>query len=128
MITALSDREIPWEDWTETRRMQWEAGNRLSLALIGEDDRLHLEFYIFDTVDTAGNVGSQLIARFRENAGPFSAENKDVRGNFGRFTARSDQQYFAVVRVENTLITVHCPLDQRERALDILTALGYLDP
>lgn len=39
VITALSDRKIPWEDWTETRRMQWDAGNRLSLALIGEDDR-----------------------------------------------------------------------------------------
>ncbi len=128
VITALSDREIPWEDWTETRRMQWDAGTRLTLALIGEDGSFHLEFYIFDTDGTAGNVGSQLIARFRESAGPFSAENKDVRGNFGRFTARSDQQYFAVVRVESTLVTVCCPLDQRERALDILTALGYLDP
>lgn len=128
VITALSDRKIPWEDWTETRRMQWDAGNRLSLALIGEDDRLRLEFYIFDTVDTAGNVGSQLIARFRESDGPFSAEGKDVRGNFGRFTARSGQQYFAVVRVENTLITVRCPLDERERALDLLTTLRYLDP
>lgn len=126
-VTAvLSSQGISWEDWTETRRMQWDAGDRLSLALIGEDELFHLEFYIFDTDDTAGNVGSQFIARFRESAGSFSAENKDVRGNFGRFTAWNDSQYFAVIRVENTLMEIQCPLDEREQAVEILKELGYL--
>lgn len=86
-----------------------------------------VEFYQFDDADKCeanyDTLDDELVAAYK-NAKGYSTTEKNL-SNFSKRTVKTDDRYYVISRVNDTLVIAISPIDEAKTIDDVLKKLGY---
>ena len=91
------------------------------------DNIVHLEFYEFDNKSSAADVYNEGLTLINQKRDRRYRSHSSGYANYMTYDARSEDTYYRVVRVENTVLYGTCPADTTGPLNTIISDLGYGD-
>jgi len=84
-----------------------------------------VEFIVCETEANARSMRSQMQRVLEDERGSFRSYRESNVANFHRLTQTTDGRFEALVRVENTVLLMRAPSENRADVEAVLSLLGY---
>ena len=84
-----------------------------------------IEFYRFNSEDTAKRIFAGNKKETEDNAGSKSSYSSVVIGNYGKFRQTSNGEYIVISQIADTLIYIKAPEGNKVVVNNILDGIGY---
>lgn len=94
-------------------------------AYLASNDNYYLEYFIYDSTDTAKSYFADYQYNYEEIKEQDSPETVDNMGDTAKYTLIIDGRYVVLSRVNNSLIVVDVNDTFRREIKNILKELGY---
>lgn len=104
---------------------QFNYDKRIKKAGLAATSVWQVEFYIFDTKDSADAMFQSNVKSFKEEKGSTSFEEKINMFNYKSYALTTNAQYMYVCRVENTVVYSRVPVEYRDKVIKFMKKIGY---
>ena len=126
MLAAMEAQGCAVTDQTDYYREVWDAYEQVHGVLIGENDTMRLEFFLFDTDRSAQNVHGQLVTKLREYEDMSDyTEYTHAEGNYAIYALETGAVYCLDIRVGSTVLYGSCPKEHAAQLKEFAQSLGY---
>ena len=104
---------------------QFSYDKRIKKAGLAATSVWQVEFYIFDSKDSADAMFQSNVKSFKEVKGSTSFEEKINMFNYKTYALTTNAQYMYVCRVDNTVAYSRVPVEYRDKVIKYIGKIGY---
>lgn len=121
--TKMKDKKYDVVDITE----QYSSSTEFTkvYVAVAENRIFQVEFYQFDSTDSASKAYSTTKDEVESIKGSSSANTSVELGNYSKYTLSTNGNYTIISRVEDTMIYVNVDSTYKSKVKDIVEELGY---
>lgn len=104
----------------------YDTKNNPQTKVIGvETDTMHLEFFELENSNTADNIYGQFTTLMLDYRKGNYYDGTAGYSNYKMYWMSSNNVYYTIIRVENTVLYAYCDEDCKDSLFKILTDMGY---
>lgn len=123
---AFQRRGYTVVDATDHYREIWDAQQQVHRVLTAQGQRIHVEFFRFDTDRSAHNVHGQLKQKLRESEDMSEYTEYTLQeGNFSIYALEVGERYYINIRVGTTVLYGNCARELASDMKAFAQELGY---
>ena len=117
--TKAMAKEYQYLDVTE----QFQDDKRIHDVRMVATTHWQIEFYVFDTVESAKDVFENNQESFQKEKENTSSESSQKMINYQTYSLMTRSTFMYLEQVDNTLIYIHVPIEYRKATLNFLKSI-----